>query len=894
MEIKKGNYYRFYWCFILLICLSNRTIAQQKSASTDNKNIVHILQTIEKKSDWVFNYDVQKLSEYTFTEQLKKGNIKTQLTHLFYKTPFTFDLQDQSILIYQETPKTYRFCGQIQDEESHSSLPLANIFTDDQQHGTQTDMDGDFDFSFTAFKHQLITISYIGYKAQSFVVQELNQANCPTIFLEIDEQLFGEEIIVKDYILPEITEGEGYGGVHIDYQKLAKRQTIIEQDILKTVQLIPGVNSIDESATNLQIRGGTPDQNLILWEGVTLYNPGHLFGMLSAINPYVVEEVQVFKGAYDPFYDNRVGGIVDLSLSEEIPDKLHGGLGSTLTEAHAYFKIPVVKNKLSLLLSGRNTINRLYNSPTLQNYSTKIFQGSKVEDQKDDVEEGDLSANQVLDFYDLNGKLIFKPTDKLTLKASWLRTENTFNYQAELYEAEDGNQLTTIDNVLFDSKALSLSMDIQLKKNWQLQLAYTNSTYSNDYLSQFIDTEEDEVFYENNVFNDIRDEGIIIQTTYQINPHLTLKGGYDYNQKQVNFNVALDAFYEEDIMDFNFSEGHFHNFFTSINYQRQKLQINGGVRATYFVETDSTAFAPRINVQYALSDKLKLKASSGIFKQYISQLKEFGENELDLNNQVWILNEFEGEENALQSAKKIAGGFIFHNKDWLIDIEGYYHQTTGLSSLGPSFGTSSAASEVDDFSTGSSEAIGIDFLIKKRWRNYQSWLNYSISKVDFNFPELIDHPFTASNEQRHNLNWTNTYTHKKWNFTLSYQYKTGLPYTNGIGVDEFFDEDDFEDTGDVAESTYFSVEYDAPNEQRLPDYHRLDAGISYRPTFKNSNLNAEFTFSMINLLNRTNTFRRDFFLDDFGEEEAFVRPQLFGVDKRLLKRTPLVSVRFYW
>ena len=99
----------------------------------------------------------------------------------------------------------------------------------------------------------------------------------------------------------------------------------------------------------------------------------------------------------------------------------------------------------------------------------------------------------------------------------------------------------------------------------------------------------------------------------------------------------------------------------------------------------------------------------------------------------------------------------------------------------------------------------------------------------------------------------------------------------------------------MEESTYFSVEYDTPNEERLPSYSRLDAGISYRPIFKNSKLKAELTFSMINLLNRTNTFRRDFFLDDVENEDGeFLELAVFGVDKQLLQRTPLLSMRVYW
>ena len=134
---------------------------------------------------------------------------------------------------------------------------------------------------------------------------------------------------------------------------------------------------------------------------------------------------------------------------------------------------------------------------------------------------------------------------------------------------------------------------------------------------------------------------------------------------------------------------------------------------------------------------------------------------------------------------------------------------------------------------GSAKAIGIDFLLKKRWKNYQSWLNYSLSKIEFNFPEVVENAFTASNEQRHNLSWSNSYTYKKWDISLNYQFKTGLPYTEAVAVKEDFDEEHFEETGNVAESTFYFVEYDGPNGKRLPNYGRLDIGVSFRPTFRN-------------------------------------------------------------
>ena len=230
-----------------------------------------------------------------------------------------------------------------------------------------------FEFSFLAYKNQKITISYLGYISTTFMAQEFDVTKCKNILLRIDKYLFGSEIVVTDYILDGITEGEGYGAVNMSYDRLSNDHTNIEQDILKTAQLIPGITSIDESASNLQIRGGTADQNLILWEQATLYGPGHLFGMVSTINPFIVDQVKIYKGIFEPNYDNRVGGIVDMSLSDSVAAGFHGGVGTTFTEAHAFMEIPIVDKKLSLLAAGRKTINGIYNSPTLVNYSTKIF-----------------------------------------------------------------------------------------------------------------------------------------------------------------------------------------------------------------------------------------------------------------------------------------------------------------------------------------------------------------------------------------------------------------------------------------------------------------------------------------------------------------------------------------
>jgi len=873
---------RNFWIIYCLLLLHYAGVAQVKPLDVNEESLVEILTTLEEETNWIFNYNPSDLKGYTFKGTLPQSTIENQLTHLLYDTPYTFKITNQAVLIYEEPPLSYRICGTIKDDINKTPLPLANIFLDDFEQGTQTNDTGFFDCYIKAKKHQKINLSYIGYQSQSFSIQEWDTANCAQILLKIDSRLFGEEIIIKDYLLAEISEGEAYSAIHIDYKQLGKRQTIIDQDILKTVQLIPGVTSMDESAINLQIRGGTVDQNLILWEDVTLYNPGHLFGMISAINPFVVDQVQIYKGVFDPRYDNRIGGIVDLSLSDSITNHFHGGLGTTFSEAHAFFQLPIIKDRLSILVSGRNSFNEWFTSPTLSNYSSKVFHTTKVEDLKNLVKLEEGFTNQKLEFYDLNAKLTFQPFQKMYLTASWLSTTTNFHHNAFYSLIELENK----DEVDFDSQAFSVSSTFQITNNWQSKLAFRSSSYDNDYLLTF--EEKAMLNYRNQVTNGIQDKTLSISNSYQVTPKLQWQGGYDYNFKQVNFEFNFEAKNEGSRADFNLVGGHFHHGYTSINFQGRQFQVNGGLRATYYSEARHLAFSPRLNIQYAINKAFKLKLSGGVFQQYISQLNEFGENDLGLENQVWILNSYEYEADFLQSANKLAAGFSYHKNGWLVDIEGYTHKTEGLSTLAPLFGTTEAIGE--DFSIGSATAKGIDVLIKKQWTAYRTWLNYSLSKVDFYFPEITDNSFAASNDQRHQLSIVNSYTYKQWNFSLSYQYKSGLPFTLANEIKQGIDYGSLEATGDLEQSQYYYIDYDTPNAERLKAYSRLDVGLTYRPVFKKWNLRGEFSLSLVNILQQNNVLSRNYYL----QLKEPGRPDWLAVDRQLLKRTPLVSLRVYW
>ena len=361
----------------LLLFFNTTLNAQKETFSFQQESISIILKKIEQQTKLVFNYDPALLKDHQFSGQLSAEKVEQSLEKLLYQTPYTFEKDQSTVLIFLPEPITYTLCGTIKDQQNNTTLPFVNIYLQGRNRGTQSDEDGNYEWTFTAYKNQKVQFSYVGYEPSTQMVQELDKTDCVAIYLDIDAHLFGGEIIVTDYILDGITEGTSYSSVILDYDLLQSQQSIVEHDVLKNVQLLPGISSVDESATNLRIRGSTPDQNLVIWEGATLYDPGHVFGSISAINPFVVEEVQVFKGVFDPQYDNRVGGIVDLSLNDSIANRFEGGIGTTFSEAHAYLEVPIIPDKLSYLLAGRKTINGIIESPTLTSFTSKIFQNSK-------------------------------------------------------------------------------------------------------------------------------------------------------------------------------------------------------------------------------------------------------------------------------------------------------------------------------------------------------------------------------------------------------------------------------------------------------------------------------------------------------------------------------------
>lgn len=846
-------------------------VSQQSTITFETAPLDEVLKSIEAHTDAIFNYNPQVVREYYYNGTLDISDTQESIIEVLYNTPLDFTINTQTILIYLSDPKTYRICGTILDSETQEPLIAVNVSANNTIIGTYTDAAGYFELSMEALKNQKISVSYIGYKTAEYSIQSIDSHDCVSIVLSPDDHLLNSGIIITDFILDGISEDNDFNGYVMDYRQLSKHHSIVEHDILKTAQLLPGIVSIDESATNLQIRGGTSDQNLILWEGAPIYQPGHLFGMISAINPFSINDVNIHKGVYDPKYDNRVGGIIDISLTDSIQTSGHGSLGMTLTEAHFNWEWPIVSDKLEVFLSGRQSINTLFNSPPLQNYTSKVFQFSKIDDQSSDAEEGTIYTDQGLNFYDWNTKLLYRPVPQALINVGYYKNSQDFKYQLSFPD----DPFIATDNIRASSEALKTQFDWAFHKSWTSSISYIQSKYKSDY--GYFEEELGSTLTTYNQTNSIIDRSFTLSNNINI-ASIHLSAGYDYNVKDVDYNVIYDNDLEPFFEDINFEKGSFHNLFASGKWNHNKLHISGGLRSSYYIQQKRWVQSPRISLHYFIANNLKFKTEAGVFHQFISQLRNFGSNEIAVDNPLWILNDDYSE--LSQKANKFSAGFNYNKKGWLIDLEGFYNETEGLTTFSPIFNLLPS----DDFSSGSSRALGLALIVKKRWRHLNSWVNYALGKIKYTFPEISEASFTAPNDIRHNLTWVGSYTHKDLQFSIISNLHSGLPYTQPAGVLSTFDEEDNE--------TYYNIEYQSFNEDRLKAYARVDVSINYRPTFqitKKSKL--EISLSILNLLNTQNTSAREYFLDNDTNNE---RPQLSFIRKSLLGRTPLMMCRIYW
>jgi len=674
-------------------------------------------------------------------------------------------------------------------------------------------------------------------------------SNPSKINTEIEEQIL-EEIVLENYLTYGIQKQKD-GSFRISPKELKILPGITEPDVFQSLQLLPGIVSPGETSTGIHVRGGSPDQNLILWDNIKIYHDGHLFGTFSAFNPYITNAVKFIHKGTNAGYGDRVSSVIDINTSDKISNHFHGGIGINMIEADAYFEMPIIKDKLSVLMSIRRSYTDVIATNTYNKLSEKVFQNSTTQTT--------LSGNNDFYYFDYNFKVNWKIAENNFINLSYIAIENELNN--DIKEALVNTAFK--DKLETENNGLSLSWN----KKWNEKLTHELNMYQSKYYLSFFQSEEFNNIEKSLIekSNKVADFGINLNLEYQLLNNQSISGGYQFSNNQVKYSLSnINSITNNQILNSN-------ALYATYHYKNEKLfDFNAGIRLNYYSLVHQFEFEPRINIFKKLNTNWSMNITAERKTQAVSQVNETISSSLTLENQLWaVAND---DTFPVINSLQFTGGFSYSKNSWHIEFDAYFKEISGLTTLNIGF------IDINDFGfkEGESNIKGMDFYLKKQFNTYKTWVSYTLSSVKNHFEEINeDKSFPANADIVNNFYWSNEFSYKKFLFALGWRWHTGKPYSK---PEEIIVDNQGNDI----------LFYEEINSYRLPNYQRMDFSSTYSFDLgKRNMIHGTLGVSVLNIFNTGNVLNRSYIINPTTNE-------INTIDTKSLERVTNLVFRITW
>ena len=687
--------------------------------------------------------------------------------------------------------------GFVTDADNGESLPLASIVLTQVQLGAASNSSGYYAVKEVPAGTYEVEISYIGYKSWRDTLAFSDRDVRLDVALQV-ESVDLEEIVIQAKRSEELEQATQSSFIALQVEPLQQMPAIGEADLLRSLQLLPGIQSASDISSGLYVRGGGPDQTAILLDHIPLYNPSHLFGFFSTFNADAIKDVQLYKGAYPAAYGRTLGAVLDVSNREGNRQRFSSRGGVSLIASRLLAEGPVGQG--SWMLAGRRT----YLEPILNAIRSRGV---------------DIPLNYY--FYDFNGKVNQRwGDDTFTVSTYWGQDDLRV-------DREDENE--SFVDLRWGNRALTARWTRVFSPTLFGHFMAAGSSYENTLLFSFFDTPF-------SIANSIRD--------------WSLKGDVDYF---ANRDHTLTLGFLTTLFEFDYSES-FNQQEQSDLYQRSVLasayvqdewqagpttRLRLGGRGTYFSVGDRLHFTPRMSLSHALSDKIRIKAAAGMYRQYLQLIT----TEAFSGGDFWVPLDSSVEPG--RSYQGVMGTEWDPSRRYQLSVEAYYTDLANLVVLDNAVAVDSEDTRSDDIfkSGGSGWASGVEVFLQRRTGALTGWVGYTLGWTRRTFPELNGGlTFPPKYDRRHDLSFVVSYQAGKWRLGSNLVYATGQAFTPASA------------RYSLREPTTRSVkDYVLPaerNSARLLPYHRLDASASRE--FGLWGLDVEFYLQIFNLYSRRN------------------------------------------
>ncbi|MEO1049995.1 MAG: TonB-dependent receptor [Bacteroidota bacterium] len=741
--------------------------------------------------------------------------------------------------------------GYVKDIENGEELIGVTVYVNELKTGTITNVYGFYSLTLPAGSYN-ITFSYIGYQTTVKTVdltanQSLNLELPPEV-VRMDEVVINEKPLDANVTEVKMSRNE------LNVKQIKKLPALFgEPDIIKTIQLLPGVISAGEGTSSFFVRGGSADQNLILIDEAPIYDPSHLFGLFSVFNADVIKDAELYKGGIPSRFGGRLSSILDVRTKDGNNKKLQGSAGIGLLASRVSLEGPIKKDKSSFIVSARRSYVDLFLR----------------------------AANQdnLVHFYDLNAKINWRANNKNRFFVAAYSGRDVLDFD-DLFGFDWGNTTFTFRwNHLFNDRLFSNTSLIASRFDYGLD--------SEDEVQGFEWT------------SNLEEVSLKEDITYFINPRNELDFGYHVTWRRFSPGriapTVEGSIFQETELERTFALDH--ALYVG-NQQRvnDRLSLKYGVRLSIFqnvgksdliiyedpqdniniVRTDTISFGafeniktyvnlePRLSARYLLNPSSSLKFS---YNRMVQNTHLISSGTVPVPFNTWQPSSPYLEP---QIADQIAFGYFrnFKENQYEFSAEVYYKDMDNITDFADNADIFFNQDLPTEFRQGTSESYGLEMMLEKKEGAFTGFASYTLSRTERTVPGVnLSETFLANYDRRHSFNVVATYEHNdKWSFGSNFTYSSGRPITIPAGRYEF---------GENYNADLITVR----NGFKLPAYHRLDLSATLTPR-KNANRNwkTSWVFSVYNAYSRKNAF--SLFTETVVPEDSEGNPDLGNVSNR--------------
>jgi hypothetical protein len=778
-------------------------------------------------------------------------------------------------VMVEAAPSTITLCGYLLDAESRQPLPYAPVLGP-RGRNTQSGEDGRFSLQIPAdvSASDTLTLRYIGFQPRRLMVREVLGRDCPAIYLAPASNQLMEIIVTDRAVDPYMLSNNGEAKSEVRTDRVGFVPGLGEPDPFRMMQFLPGVNAEGDRAGELLVRGGSKDQNLILWEDIPIYHTGHLFGVVSALNPYVVNRVNIWKGNFGADQGGRASSIIDMRSDQTGLEKPVISAGVNLVSSYFAFETPLFRKKAGLLLAGRGAYSDILTNSFYQKLFGYATQGSRISNDFQTKQSDSLLRSVLLqpisEFSDANLKFFYQISEKTRVEVSGYSGTDILRYRVDArvpqwnfyYKSGDTVQQA---NVGFNLK-LRQRWSADYQSSWQVAWSGFDSRY------RYGGSQDTLVFPQTiqNQDNTLREAVFRFDNSWRIAPHSELRFGVQSIKtanrfRQLFINTTDTAASESWELDIPSNQSAIYGIW---HLRQGPWNVEGGIRHTTFNRTFGSYWEPRFSMQWEPWPGVAFKANGGVFHQFMRTAYVW--NQLGLNNEAWFTADEDIQQPVLRNTQ-MAVGASFRYKGWVIDLESYRKYLSPLTGTNLRF---NGIPQVNYTAVGSEYANGFEFLLRKRWGVYTHWLSYTLSRSLAQFDSINGgNPFPTDFDQTGTLNWAHQFEWRRWSLSVAFNIHTGRPYTPPKGIRTFTDAN-----GVVQRE----VEYGLRNSARLPNHWRMDVSAQYR--FSVGRLRASSGLSVFNFTNHLNLESRTFFVETTTDANGQTQYSVGALNRVLLGR----------